>query len=289
MSATPIKWAARLSQMLKAFHDIHPDINRFPINVINVSKEYSRALFPAEPITLIEGADFSEAFEGALIPNPTHNGEWAILYNNGIKSKGRINFTLAHEFGHYLIHRHLLSQGQRCTRRDMLNWRGSEALIETEANVFASNFLMPAEDFAKQIYNNEISKALILSLAERYDVSITAAALRWLQLCKDRAMIISSRDGFIDWAWSNEKLIRSGTYLAPKQHVIELPSGFLLDETACERVHAVGVWDANEAVKEILLYNNDEFALLLLIYPKINAFYDAPEEKIEEIHGMLNF
>ena len=207
---TPIKWAARLSKMLKAVHDIHFDINRFPINVIEVSKEYSHALFPAEPITLVQGADFSDAFEGALIPNPAHNGEWAILYNNGIKSKGRINFTLAHEFGHYLLHRHLLSQGQRCARRDMLNWQTSEALIENEANLFASNFLMPAEDFAKQLYNNEISKTLILSLAERYNVSITAAALRWLQLCKDRAMIISSRDGFIDWAWSNEKLMRSG-------------------------------------------------------------------------------
>lgn len=289
MSTTPIKWAARLSQMLKAFHDIHPDINRFPINVIDVSKEYSKSLFPEEPITLIDGADFSEAFEGALIPNPAHNGEWAILYNNGIKSEGRINFTLAHEFGHYLIHRHLLSQGQRCTRRDMLHWEKSDAMIENEANLFASNFLMPAEDFAKQIYNNEISKALILSLAERYKVSIAAAALRWLQLCKDRAMIISSRDGFIDWAWSNKKLIRSGIYIAPKQHVIELPSSFLADEAAYERVHKVGVWDASEEVKEILLYNNDEFALLLLIYPKINPCYNAPEEEIEEINGMLNF
>jgi hypothetical protein len=133
MSTAPIKWAARLSQMLKAFHDIHPDINRFPINVIDVSKEYSKALFPEEPITLIKSDDFSEAFEGALIPNPARNGEWAILYNNGIKSEGRINFTLAHELGHYLIHRNLLSsQGQRCTRRDMLNWQTSDAQIEVD-------------------------------------------------------------------------------------------------------------------------------------------------------------
>ena len=65
--------------------------------------EYSRNVFPDAPITKVEGLDLSAKFEGMLLPHPNGNGEWGIIYNSSITSKGRINFTLGHELGHYLF------------------------------------------------------------------------------------------------------------------------------------------------------------------------------------------
>ncbi len=283
-------WAIHLSKMLDAIHSVHENINRFPINVAEISKEYSKKVFPKESITFIQGDSFSDAFEGALIPCPARKGEWGILYNNTIKSKGRINFTLAHELGHYLLHRHKLLQGKNCTRQDM--WQSRDIQIEHEANTFASCFLMPALDVSKQIFNTEISKDLILHLVDRYEVSIVAAALRWLELCKNRAMIISSKDGFIDWAWSSQRLIKSRIYYAPKQHVIELPINSLasgIRSAQNERVHSKGVWAGNEEVKELLLYRNEDSALSLLVYPQNDSSYNYAEEDTKELDGALNF
>jgi hypothetical protein len=45
-----------------------------------------------------------------------------IIYNHAITSKGRINFTLAHEFGHYLIHRALYPNGFQCGQQQIVRW-----------------------------------------------------------------------------------------------------------------------------------------------------------------------
>src|SRR3546814_9114430 len=51
---------------------------------------------------------------------------WGIIYNDAITSKGRINFTLAHEFGHYLLHREAYPDGLECGAQDMVRWDRSE-------------------------------------------------------------------------------------------------------------------------------------------------------------------
>lgn len=287
---SPKKWAIHLSKMLTLFHAAHPDTHQFPIDVAKIAIDYSKSVFPQEPITLVQGADFSNAFEGALIPNPNKNSEWAILYNQSIQSKGRINFTLAHELGHYLSHRHLLSEGKKCSKNDMLLHRQSqEMIIENEANIFASHLLMPTSNFSKDMHNTKISRNLISNLADKYGVSMSAAALRWINLTKEQAMLISSKEGFIDWAWSNEKLLKSGIYYAPKKHIIELPANSLAMESISnetERLLPAGAWIGSEEVKEISLYNTDEYSLILLIYPPKNKTgYEESEtdDLLEEI------
>lgn len=41
-----------------------------------------------------------------LLPIPHRNGEWGIIYNKSGNAEGRANFSVAHELGHYLLHRH---------------------------------------------------------------------------------------------------------------------------------------------------------------------------------------
>jgi Zn-dependent peptidase ImmA (M78 family) len=65
-------------------------------------------------------------------------------------SLGRINFTLAHEFGHYLLHRIAYPDGFYCSQQ-LVAWDTEYVQIEHQANVFGANFLMPLDDFRRQI------------------------------------------------------------------------------------------------------------------------------------------
>jgi hypothetical protein len=94
LPTTPQGWAIHLSKLVKIFHEAH-GLDRFPIKIASIATEYSRNVFPDAPITKVEGLELSAKFEGMLLPHPNRNGEWGIIYNSSITSKGRINFTLA--------------------------------------------------------------------------------------------------------------------------------------------------------------------------------------------------
>lgn len=97
---SPTCWAIDLSLMLNAV--LGP--NRFPVDVPELAREYSAKRYPDDPISLIQG-EVLPGFDGALLRAPSGKKGWGIFFNRAPSSKGRINFTLAHEFGHYLIHR----------------------------------------------------------------------------------------------------------------------------------------------------------------------------------------
>jgi hypothetical protein len=262
-------WATRVSALVKAATEAQ-GVARFPIRIAPIAADYSRSLFPKEPITIVQGDDFGERFEGALVPKG--NGEWGIFYNSGLRSKGRINFCQAHEFGHYLLHRHLSGNPFYCSRKDMWAWNSDYGWMEAEANRFASMVLMPPDDFRLQ--TSEFRKPTLSqfeALRDRYEVSITAAVLRWLDITIRRAMLVVSKDGFIDWARSSPALFKSGVYFAAKQVTIPLPDASLAalgpNARICEIGHPAGVWNADEPVLESVMFDEyRDLALSLLIF-----------------------
>lgn len=286
---TPEGWACRLGSLLYAFRDTHGQ-DRFPINVRELALEYSKSAFPGSPIAKIEGVE-GEGFEAMLVPIPNGNGSWGIIYNSSSLSKGRKNFSIAHEFGHYLLHRHRFPDGKRCTTRDMLDWNSEEAQIEGEANRFAANLLMPLDDFRSQVVRSKKDTDLVLfeRLAARYDVSLSATILRWLGYTHERAMIVVGREGFIDWAWSSKPLLKSGVYFRPKQETIELPSRSLAArrdgaiDNARGVTHPKGVWAENEEVTEMAVITSEygNMTISLLKYPRTGTtgfYYEEPDE-----------
>lgn len=290
LPTTPEGWAIHLSKLVRAFHDAHSS-PRFPIRVAEIAKEYSRNVFPEAPITKVDGLHLSRKFEGMLMPLDSRAVEWTIIYNKTITSRGRINFTLAHELGHYLLHRHLSPEGMRCSSRDMGDWRSEHGQVEAQANKFASFLLMPLDDFRQQIRGQNIDMELLRHLSDRYEVSITAAILKWLSITDQRAMIVVSKDGFIDWAWSSERLLKAGIYYAARQQTIELPSDSLAALRVDEEIakvgimHKKGVWQGNEDVYEMTVFApKSEMTISLLLYPNDGRAHwrggdlDEPEE-----------
>lgn len=284
LPSTPEGWGIRITQLLKAgFRKEYFPVTAETIKM--VAMEYSRQVFPEEPITLVQGDELSKGIEGMLLPNPNKQGEWGIIYNTKVSSTGRINFTLAHEFGHYLMHRKHSLEGIRCFSRDMMDWRSEEAKIEGEANTFASFLLMPLDDFREQIDRQRISLALMQHLANRYGVSVSAAILKWLSITDKRAMIVVGKEGFIDWAWSSKNLLKSGISYRARQEVIELPQHSLAARNDASInniagvVHPKGIWIGNEAVHEMtILAKQGDMAISLLIYSDYEPRYFASDE-----------
>ena len=263
----PRRWAVDVGRVLRTIFGS----DRFPIQVEAVALEYSQARFPDDPISLVEGRPLP-GFEGGLFKDPEGNRGWAILYNSDIRSPGRINFTLAHEFGHYLVHRSRYPEGIQCTQTDMAGWDAEYQRIEREANEFAAWLLMPLDDFRQQIDPSRRPNLDDLGeCADRYGVSLMASILRWLDYTKRRSVLVLSRDGFILWARASRPALQSGAFFRTKnQPPVPIPLVSLAADTQqtgvnfSERIHAEGIW-FKEPCEEINLASEAyDFTITLL-------------------------
>lgn len=280
---SPSRWAFQLTHVLNAAYGESAD--RYPVNVIEVAKAYSAQLFPDDPISAIQGADLS-GFDGALCKAPPGKKGWGILYNSGISSPGRINFTLGHEFGHYLLHRLAYPEGIQCGAQDMIRWDEYQQ-IEQQANEFAVNLLMPLDDFRKQIGPKAKPTLDELGMcADRYKVSLIAATLRWLQYTQRRSILVVSREGYILWARSSDAALKTGAYFKTSgRPPIEIPAaslpmspGLLLGNRGY-RQHEADVWLAEPCEEIALVSDQYDFAISLLHLERAVSLWDKDEEE----------
>ena len=215
---TPQRAANRLVKVVEAVSMAH-GIDRFPVDVPQLALESARIFNWSDPITKVQAAAI-KGFDGALFPGDGRK-EWLLLYNNAVTSPGRVRFTQAHELGHYILHR-MQRESFQCNDADMLNWSQDDRDIEAQADLFASYLLMPLDDYRKQVTTN-IDMGILGACAERYGVSLTAAILKWLQYTDEKAVLVMSNDGFINWAWSSEPAARAGAFFRTRGNVIPLP------------------------------------------------------------------
>ena len=216
LPTTPGAWASRLTAIQRI---TIPEAERFPVPVAEVAKQVSGQLFPTEPIREVESVDLGFA-DGALLPISGPRPAWGIAYDSNIRSPGRIRFTIAHEVGHYFLHRHRFPDGKRCTSDDII---GRDGDVEREADTFAAALLMPLDDYRRQIPAREVVDVERLSAcAERYGVSLVAATLRWLAYTELRAVLAISRDGYLLWSWSSEAALKTGAFIRTSKQPVEL-------------------------------------------------------------------
>lgn len=97
-----------------------------------------------------------------------------IAVGQGEKPKGRIFFDMAHELGHILLH----------PWSESLDLIGKEEfkMRETQANMFASAFLLPQESFLQEIQAYPTALNYYLHLKKRWNCSMQAMIYRAHQL-----------------------------------------------------------------------------------------------------------
>jgi hypothetical protein len=245
----PERWAFHLTHLLNAANP--PNRHRFDVG--ELAKEVSHNFFPDDPIAAVMGDDL-DGFDGALVPAESGK-KWGILFDRNATPKRR-RFTIGHELGHYLLHRKKYPKGIHCDEA-AVDGRNGE-LIEQEANTFSATLLMPLDDFKRRISAKDIpSFGDLGGCANQYDVSLTAAMLRWLRYTDRRAMMIVSTDGFANWAWSSEPAFKSGRFIRTRNGPpYEIPagsgaaSGAFSDELKAGIEHPAGVW-FDEPVREL--------------------------------------
>ncbi len=198
------------------------------LDIRDLAIEWSKNISSNAPIIGIKSVPIP-SFEGMLARSPRGDG-WMIGINDQIQSAGRIRFTIAHEFGHFILHR-AKQERFECSNQDMHSWDAEGRDIELEADTFASYLLMPLKDFRQQVDGQRFSFDLLRHCADRYGVSLTAAALKWREIAPGRVIVMAARDGFLSWSCSNRGAFRSGAYFATRKEAIEIPKGSVFLDT----------------------------------------------------------
>jgi Zn-dependent peptidase ImmA (M78 family) len=141
-------------------------------------------------LAMLEGCD------ARLVLNSKHKTGIATI-NSTIPEEGRRRFALAHELGHFELHRKN-RQIWNCTEFDFLKWYHSNE-EEPEANAFAAELLMPEELFRKQTIKKPPGFASVKELLQTFNTSLTATAVRYVEKGNHPCALISSSGGKISW------------------------------------------------------------------------------------------
>lgn len=138
--------------------------------------------------------------EGRIV---TVGGKTLITINSGITYEGKKRYAIAHELGHFEMHKDkipIFSDNEE----SFVDWLKAGP-HEREANEFAAEFLMPREVFAKECKGKKISPELIKQLSSRFQTSITSTLMRYIEFGNHEACIVYCKDNKMKWRkWSKD-------------------------------------------------------------------------------------
>jgi hypothetical protein len=154
--------------------------------------------------------DRLDGASGRLVRSGEHG---VIRVSDTIHAGGPRRFVIAHEMGHWFLHENI-SQAFVCTEGDLHDYRSSP--LETEANLFAAELLMPRYMISDGIKRGEPRLALIQTLAYEFNVSLSAAAMRYVELTRHACLVVFSDRSGVRWWRAHSK---SWAYLQAKQPI----------------------------------------------------------------------
>jgi Zn-dependent peptidase ImmA (M78 family) len=126
------------------------------------------------------------------------NGSSAIItINSNLTHKGKKNFVIAHEIGHFLMHKELISIFSD-TENTLSDWH-TKGPHENEANSFATELLMPYDSFKSFINKKKLSFNLIEKVSEYFNTSLLATFLRYVDIGDFPAMVVYMENNKIIW------------------------------------------------------------------------------------------
>jgi Zn-dependent peptidase ImmA (M78 family) len=192
--------------------------------------------------------------DGAVARLVRKGDKGLIRVSEDVPEPGRKRFGLAHELGHWVLHKGQ-SQVLACTEDDLYaSYKGSG--LEIEANSFAAGLLMPEELFAARIADSRPSIETIKALGEEFGTSLTATAVRYVEVRNDYCAVVISEGGKIRWWRASKDMgdhfwLDAGHPLSPKT----LAAGVFRGDSAPRKPQLV---DADAWLKEDTDLGQDE-------------------------------
>lgn len=174
-----------------------------PIPLLDIAEEeFIKVIYDDYGSTTFDGLTWFDAETDDFFIHLNTNS----LRNNKPNSvKGR--FTLAHELGHYFIPHHRLGLiNGELKPHGSVNYLTNQSAwqLERDADVFASNLLMPTNSVKELIKGRRFDFSVIEDMAERYKVSKSAAALRFTDIGNAPVLVVYAMDGKIQWVSKSE-------------------------------------------------------------------------------------
>lgn len=162
------------------------------------------------PIAIARGkgieirSDNVPGFSGCLMKV---GDEFGIVYSTELANEGFINFTVAHELGHYFLpgHPELLFPDGSGTHQSVGGFMSSEP-HEKEADAFAVGLLMPESLFVPAMRLESPGFSAVESLARQCKTSLTATAIRYAEFAEDPVAVILSSAGKVEFCVLSEPL-----------------------------------------------------------------------------------
>ena len=145
---------------------------------------------PVEDIAMDRGVLCLEAKLTGCLARLVRKGKRGIIRtHSGIREEGRKRFAIAHEMGHWFLHE-AESQIFVCTAEQMRDYKGSP--MEVEANLFASELLMPTALFRPLACDVEPRLERVKSLAGTFKTSLTATGMKFVDINKHECILVLS-------------------------------------------------------------------------------------------------
>lgn len=153
---------------------------RYPVDLEHVCNELGIKVKRNKPL----GKD------GYLV---CQNGKKIILVNGRITNRHRQNFIIAHELGHFLLHREQLYSCDHIS--EAINQNVNSQVQEREANTFASELLIPHAELVTHIPITPVTFSDIFHIADTFDVSVTHAAMQAVMASNAESEVLICYEG----------------------------------------------------------------------------------------------
>ena len=124
------------------------------------------------------------------------HGDRAIITVNSTSSRERQRFSGAHELGHWMRDRGKI--GFACAEMVFAAEWGEEN-SEVRANRYAADLLLPSPIFSSRAKNKDMTFATVRDLAKDFQTSLTATAIRLVELGSFPAMVVCYEQGRRRW------------------------------------------------------------------------------------------
>ena len=180
-----------------------------------------------------------DAFEGMLARDPNDHEVWGIAYN-GRSRPERQRFTIAHELGHFILHRGQ-QQSFNCDKQSVHTGIDTLRDIEREADEFASNLLMPGDLLRAWISSQRIDFRVLGDIAKRFQVSLEALCIRYIKFTTERAILVYWDNGFVKYEWRSSSARRTRARIRRNGDPAEPPLGTLAADASITQE-----WDGTE-------------------------------------------
>jgi len=138
------------------------------------------------------------SIDGALIRKA---GNGIIAVNRSVRETGRKNFTICHEIGHYILPNH---GSVSCKSDEIDSWKSNISSYEIEANRFASELLLPTKVIYPLVSQKKATISLAKEIANSFQASLTATALKCVEISEEKCAVVWSVTGQIEWCKRNE-------------------------------------------------------------------------------------